>query len=58
MKCSHCKKRMQVTLVFSCTCEKTFCVHCRLPEAHACPTPPKKELALPPAVIAPKVEKL
>ena len=57
MKCSKCKKRLSV-ITFGCTCEKTFCVNCRLPEDHACPTPPKKALALPPAVIAPKVEKL
>ncbi len=57
MKCSKCKKRLSV-ITFGCTCEKTFCVNCRLPEDHACPTPPKKTLALPPAVIAPKVDKL
>lgn len=58
MKCSQCKKRLQLGLSFPCTCEKTYCLTCRLPEAHTCPTPPKKPLVLPPAVIAPKVEKV
>lgn len=57
MKCSSCKKRVGV-LVFSCACEKTFCVACRLPEDHACPAQVKVSVVLPPAVTAPKVEKL
>jgi predicted nucleic acid binding AN1-type Zn finger protein len=57
MKCSSCKKRVGV-LVFSCACEKTFCVVCRLPEDHACPAQVKVTVVLPPAVTAPKIEKL
>lgn len=58
MRCSHCKKRLQLGLTFACSCDKSYCVNCRLPETHACPTPPKKALVLPPAVIAPKIEKV
>lgn len=57
MKCSHCKKRIQLGLGFLCTCEKTYCVNCRLPEDHVCPAP-KKEKVILQAVIAEKVEKL
>lgn len=57
MRCSKCKKKLSV-VTFGCSCEKTFCVNCRLPEEHACPAQVKQLVALPPAVIAPKVEKL
>jgi hypothetical protein len=57
MKCRHCKKKLSA-LVFTCACEKTFCVNCRLPEEHACPAQVKASVVLPPAVIAPKVEKI
>ena len=56
MKCTRCKKRLSV-LVFSCACEKTFCVSCRLPEDHACPVEVKKEVILP-KVVASKIEKI
>lgn len=56
MKCACCKKKSVVE--FKCSCEKVFCVKCRLPEAHACVKPTVTPVTLPPAVIAPKVEKI
>ena len=55
MKCQHCKKKTH--LEFKCQCEKVFCIHCRLPEVHTCPTykPTPVELV---KVVASKVEKL
>jgi hypothetical protein len=57
MKCAKCKKRLSA-VTFTCTCEKTFCVTCRLPEDHACTAQVKASVVLPPAVIAPKVQKI
>lgn len=33
-KCSQCKKKSYMTVY--CSCEKTFCMNCRLPETHMC----------------------
>lgn len=53
MKCKHCKKKLGA-VQFTCACEATYCVQCRLPEAHACPVKVVKEVVLP-KVVAPKV---
>lgn len=56
MKCTHCKKK--VTLMsFTCACAGVFCLTCRLPEVHSCPSPTKETVTLP-KVVAPKVEKI
>jgi predicted nucleic acid binding AN1-type Zn finger protein len=57
MKCAMCKKKLSA-VTFTCACEKTFCVTCRLPEDHACAAQVKVSVVLPPAVIAPKVQKI
>lgn len=54
MRCSHCKKRTQIE--FKCSCEKVYCVTCRLPEVHACPIKPVEKVVLPEAVRAQKVQ--
>lgn len=57
MRCAKCKKKLSV-VTFTCTCEKTYCLTCRLPEDHACPAQVKLPVVLPPAVIRVKVEQL
>lgn len=57
MKCTHCKKKVSEALTVTCACGAAFCLACRLPEVHACPTPVKGVVSLP-KVVAPKVEKL
>ena len=34
MPCSKCKKKTMI--LFTCKCEKTFCVRCKYPEEHNC----------------------
>lgn len=57
MKCTCCKKRVSLGMTFPCACKGVYCVNCRLPEVHACPTEVKKEVILP-KVTAPKIEKI
>ena len=33
-RCSKCKKK--TLMMYACTCRKTFCTKCRMPEDHAC----------------------
>lgn len=56
MRCSQCKKKVGL-VHFTCVCAATYCVQCRLPEAHACPVKVVKEVVLP-KVVAPKVEQI
>jgi hypothetical protein len=55
MKCFHCKKKTH--LEFKCSCEKVFCVACRMPEIHVCPAFKVEPVVLV-KVVAPKVDRL
>ena len=58
MKCTCCKKKVSDVMTFKCAdCSVVFCIKCRLPEVHACPTQVKKEVILP-KVTAEKVAKI
>jgi hypothetical protein len=58
MKCSCCSKKVPGLLMVTCAgCAAAFCLTCRHPESHACPSPVKQVVTLP-KVVAPKVEKL
>ena len=56
MRCASCKKKVG-SVSFTCLCEHSFCVACRLPEVHACPVKRDEKVVLP-KVVAAKVEKI